>query len=59
MSYILKWTKKEIEAFQVKLILDIYYQFCADDRFRMRSQASWEAGWDTIKRVGVGVNNSG
>lgn len=48
--YMLKWTRREVDEFHRRLILKIYYEFCTT-----RSISEWEAGWDTINRVGVDI----
>lgn len=46
---ITKYTKAEVAAFQRRLMLAIYYEFC----HKAREQAPYEAGWETINKIGA------
>lgn len=42
------WDKAEGDRVAKKIILEIYYEFC----HRQRSQEMWEAGFETIQKIG-------
>lgn len=55
--YMAKWNKAEVDEFLRKLFLSIYYEFCAETMSRKKSQADWEAGWDTLEAISKACRN--
>lgn len=47
----IKYTREWVDKLHSRLLLDIYHEFC----FKQRSQAMWDAGFETMEKLGQAV----